>query len=522
MSKNKSKYADKLLKVLINDELLLLLDYNSRRLIEANKSLNDLQIILTPDLFQKHIISSNELLLDNSQLSSYLIEHDSIITSHLSLQVSNLVLPDFCKTLFSDILHSYAEKHYSSVVIGGMVLLDFLKATLPEINLIRQDTVITEINAKLKNSRQLSTDEASLIVSCHNYQHICTLFKPVDFKVPCKTLNRNVILHGYADYNFNRQHCVAVFLNLLALIFIKLTFTRILSVSKTLEEQIIEIVNVAACGLYVLGQSLHNFVIALSNFISDEKVLNEVRCSFQTMLPNLSKACRQVVDNLREYNIESISFNFDPDKLECFIQNLFIFSTIKLKLLDNQLPIVSNLDIIFSVSTITSSAAVANDKIVHYYLSNNRIEKNIRELQTSKIIRQEKMLFNEAINNYHKGRYVLSCIELIILIDRVLVYFLNDKHSIRYSDNFSSLLKALPLPELINKNIDESLIIARLFLHDRERSIFADSKNLTKDSLNRNHIIHGVLSRTCDNVDFLKIFFALECMLSMSDYIIDT
>lgn len=70
MSKNKSKYADKLLKVLTNDELLLLLDYNSRRLIEANKSLNDLQIILTPDLFQKHIISSNELLLDNSQLSS--------------------------------------------------------------------------------------------------------------------------------------------------------------------------------------------------------------------------------------------------------------------------------------------------------------------------------------------------------------------------------------------------------------------------------------------------------------------
>lgn len=375
--------------------------------------------------------------MDNSQLSSYLIEHDSIITSHLSLQLSNVVLPDFCKTLFSDILHSYAEQQYSSVVIGGMVLLDFLKATLPEIDHIREDTLITEINAKLKNSRQLSTDEASLIVSCHNYQHICTLFKAVDFKVPCKTLNRNVILHGYADYNFNRQHCVAVFLNLLALIFINLTFTRILTVSKTLEEQISEIFKVASSNLYILGQSLHHFIISLSNFISDEKLLNEVRCSFQTMLSNVSNVCQNVVDNLREYNNESTPFNYvDPDKLECFIQNLFIFSTIKLKLLDNQLPIVSNLDIIFSISTITSSAAVAKDKIVHYYLSNNRIEKNICELQARKIIRQEKMLFNEAINNYHKERYVLSCIELIILIDRVLVYYLKDKHSIKYSNNF--------------------------------------------------------------------------------------
>lgn len=157
--------------------------------------------------------------------------------------------------------------------------------------------------------------------------------------------------------------------------------------------------------------------------------------------------------------------------------------------------------------------------ITRYYFDNDEqnMKKLIQRCKDSDCIREYRELYNQILNAYDRGDYLLACIGLFSLVDGLLA----DCSGI----NITAFQKRLDC--IADKFADKAELneIDRktLCIYDAFKkfncSVFRDSRFSEEEpqAVNRHWDVHGRTRRKHTQIDFLKVLLWLDAIIYLSD-----
>lgn len=223
---------------------------------------------------------------------------------------------------------------------------------------------------------------------------------------------------------------------------------------------------------------------------------------FAHALNKLNTWYKQNAENITRYLSIFAEFAEWSEAVDKLIENQFVFTD----------------DLTFELAHDICQSSNVTEVMDCYYFGNNEqnINKLIKRCRSSDYIEKYRDLYNQIINAYTRGDYLIACIGLFSLVDGVLAEQSGinktgfQKRLDRIAEKFANKAE---LNEIDRKTLCIYDAFTKFDCSVFQKSDFAKEEPQT---VNRHWDVHGRTRRKHTKIDFLKILLWLDAIIYLS------